>query len=95
MESDGAMELFHRSGNNRNLIDGTYGMPYGPLVYINKEECRTHITKRMGTGLRTIVKNYKGMFCWSNFFSQPHVLKFSNKLILLEFQIMVVVEVVS
>ena len=65
------------------------------LVYINKEECQAHIKKRMGTGLRTIVKNYKGMFCWSNFFSQLHVLKFSNKLILLEFQMMVVVEVIS
>ena len=109
MESDGAMALFQRSENNRNLIYGTYigdgdskayssvknSMPYGPLVYINKEECRAHITKRMGTGLRTIVKNYKGMFCWSNFFSHPRVLKFSNKLILPEFQMMVVVEVIS
>ena len=42
-----------------------YSIPYGPLVYINKEECRAHITKRMGTGLRTIVKNYKGMYCMS------------------------------
>ena len=67
----------------------------GLSFIFNKEECRTHITKRMGTGLRTIVKNYKGMFCWSNFFSQPRVLKFSNKLILLEFQMMVVVEVIS
>ena len=75
MESDGAMALFQRSENNRNLIYGTYigdgdskayrsvknNMPLGPLVYINKEECRTHITKRMGTGLRTIAKNCKGM----------------------------------
>ena len=42
-----------------------YSIPYGPLVYINKEECQAHITKRMGTGLRTIVKNYKGMYCMS------------------------------
>ena len=73
MESDGA--LFQRSENNRNLIYGTYigggdsktyscvksSMPYGPLVYINKEECRAYITKRMGTGIWTIVKNYKSM----------------------------------
>ena len=65
MESDGAMALFQRSENNRNLIYGTYigdrdskayssvknSMPYGPLIYI-KEECRAHITKTMGTGLR-------------------------------------------
>ena len=109
MESNGVMALFQRSENNRNLIYGTYigdgdskayssvknSMPYGPLVYINKEECRAHILKRMGTGLRTIVKNYKGMCCWSNFFSHPPVLKFSNKLILLEFQMLVVVEVIS
>ena len=36
---------------------------YGPLVYINKEEYRAYITKGMGTGLRTIVKNCKVMFC--------------------------------
>ena len=77
MKSDGAMALFQRSKNNRNLIYGTYigdgdskayisvknSMPYGPPVYINKEECQAHIAKRMSTGLRSIVKNYKGMFC--------------------------------
>ena len=71
MESNGASALFQRSENNRNLIYGTYicdgdskayssvknSMPYGPLIYVNKAECRAHITKRMGTGLRTIVKN--------------------------------------
>ena len=68
---------------------------YGPLVYINKEEYRAYITKGMGTGLRTIVKNCKVMFCWSNFFSLPRVFKFSNKLILLEFQMMVAVKIIS
>ena len=105
MESDGAITLFQRLENNRNLIYGTYigdgdskayssvknCMSYGLLVYINKEECWAHITKRMGTGLETIVENYKGMFCWSSFFSHLCVLKFSNKLILLEFQIMEVI----
>ena len=90
MESDGEMVLFQRSGSNRILIYGTYigdgdskayssvknSMPYGPLVYINKEECPAHITKRMGTGLPTIFKNYKSMFCWSNSLSHPRVLKF-------------------
>ena len=59
MESDGAIALFQHSENNRNLIYGTYigdgdskanssvknSMPYGSLIYINKEECRAHITK--------------------------------------------------
>ena len=79
MELDRAIALFQRSENNRNLIYGTYigdgdskacssvknNMLYGPLVYLNKEERWVHITKRMGTGLRTIVKNYKGMSCMS------------------------------
>ena len=37
----------------------------GSLFYINKEKCRTNITKKIGTGLRTIVKNYKGVICMS------------------------------
>ena len=109
MELDGTMALFQRLKNNSNLIYGTYigdadskaysfvknSVPYKPPVFINKEKCRAHITKRLDTRLRTVVKNYKGMFYWSNFFSHPSVLKFSNKLILLEFQMMVVGEVIS
>ena len=65
MESDEAIALFQRSENNKNLIYGTYicdgdskahssvknSMPYGPLICVNKVECRAHITERMGTGL--------------------------------------------
>ena len=79
MELDGAVALFQRSENNRNLIYENYigdgdskayssvknSMPYVSLVYINKDKCRAHITKRMGTRLRTIVKNYEGMSCVS------------------------------
>lgn len=38
-------------------------LPYGGDMVVNKEKCRTHITKHMGSGLRTIVKNYKGAYC--------------------------------
>ena len=37
-------------------------MPYGGSVFIEKEECVSHITKRMGSGLRETVRSYKGMF---------------------------------
>ena len=35
-------------------------MPYGPLVHVAKEEWVAHVTKRMGSGLREIVKRSKG-----------------------------------
>ena len=34
--------------------------PYSPTVFIKKEECVNHITKRMGTNLRRLIKEYKG-----------------------------------
>ena len=37
-------------------------MSYVPLVHIVKEECVSHVTKRMGTGLRETVKQCKGNF---------------------------------
>ena len=75
MESEGAVEVFARSAEARNLIYKTYvgdgdskaysavrdSMPYEPLIYIEKEKCNSHITKSMGTDLRSIVKNYKGI----------------------------------
>ena len=73
MELDGTIALFERSMQYRKLIYKTYigdgdskaysavcnSMPFGPLVYITKEECSAHIIKGMGTGLRTIIKNNK------------------------------------
>ena len=37
-------------------------MPYGPNVddIPVKKECINHITKRMGTGLRALLRDYKG-----------------------------------
>ena len=39
------------------------GLPYGRDLFINKKECRAHITKRMGTGLGKLGKNYKRAYC--------------------------------
>ena len=75
MESAGAIALFERSIETLGLRYTTYvgdgdsnsysavcnAQPYGPLTFIDKEDCISHVTKRMGTGLREIVKSYKGM----------------------------------
>ena len=59
MESEGAVEIFARSVETRNLIYKTYvgdgdskayssvrdSIPYGPLIYIVKEECKSHNQK--------------------------------------------------
>ena len=34
--------------------------PYGPAVFIYKEDCIAHVTKRMGSNLRSIITKYKG-----------------------------------
>ena len=34
--------------------------PYGPLLDILKSECVNHVTKRMGSGLRKLLQEYKG-----------------------------------
>ena len=36
-------------------------MPYVLLICIVKEECKWYITKKMETGLRSILKNDKGI----------------------------------
>ena len=76
MESEGAIALFERSKEKLGLMYTTYigdgdsksytavcaAMPYGPSVFIEKQECVSHITKRMGKGLREILKTNKGNF---------------------------------
>ena len=63
VESDWAVTLFERSYNKLGLTYKTHivrgdsksystvakAMPYGPLVHIAKEECVSHITKRIGS----------------------------------------------
>ena len=79
MEADGVLALFKRSQSKLGLTYKTYigdgdsksystvakAMPYGLLVHIAEEECVAHITKRMGSGLREIVKRSKCIiFCY-------------------------------
>ena len=76
MEAEGAKILYQRSVQLRKLRyipyigDGdskAYSavcqeQPYGAAVFIPKEECVAHVTKRMGTGLRKLVTDYKGKY---------------------------------
>ena len=49
-------------GDSKSYATISKAMSYVPLVHIVKEECVSHITKRMGTGLRETVKQCKGNF---------------------------------
>ena len=76
MEAAGAKILYQRSVQLRKLryipyigdgISKAYSavcqeQPYGAAVFIPKEECVAHVTKRMGTGLRKLVTEYKGNY---------------------------------
>ena len=37
-----------------------YDLTYGTSIFMEKQECTSHITKRLGTGLRALVKSCKG-----------------------------------
>ncbi|KAK3746870.1 hypothetical protein QZH41_008129, partial [Actinostola sp. cb2023] len=74
MEASGVVMLFQRSiekmklrytpfvgdGDSKAYTDVCKAEPYGPAVFIPKEECISHVTKRMGTALRNLVKDWKG-----------------------------------
>ena len=83
MESDGVIHLYQESlasyGIRYNPFigdgDSSYSAvdklrPYGPLYNIEKSECVNHVTKRMDTNLRTLLRENKG-----NYFL-CHLLKF-------------------
>lgn len=73
MEAAGAKILYQRSVKLRKLRYIPFigdsdskaytavkqEQPYGPAAFIPKQECVSHVTKRMGTGLRALVKDYK------------------------------------
>ena len=75
MESTGVLKLYSRSVEKNRLCyipfigDGDSSayssicvqQPYGPTVYIPKEDCISHVTKRMGTNLRALIRDYKGI----------------------------------
>lgn len=77
MESSGVSQLYKRSIEKRKLRyipfigDGdssSYSRiciekPYGEVVFIPKVDCIAHVTKRMGTNLRSLVRDYKGNYC--------------------------------
>lgn len=55
-------------GDNKVYSVVVNSLPYGGggggrVQTCNKEECHAHITKNIGTGLRTLVKNYRGIYC--------------------------------
>jgi len=74
MEAAGAKIIYKRSVRCRGLCyipfigDGdskAYSavckdQPYGPAEFILKEECVSHVTKWMGTGLSSLLRDYKG-----------------------------------
>ena len=73
MESDGEVALFNRSVEKLGLIYKQYigdgdsksystvcaSYPCRPTEFIEKKECISHVTKRMGTQLRQIVRRQK------------------------------------
>ena len=74
MESSGVTQLYKRSIEKHKIRyipfigDGDSSLysqicvevPYGPSVFIPKVDCITHVTKRMGSNLRSLVCDYKG-----------------------------------
>ena len=75
MEAEGACRLYERSlrrhgmryipyvghgDHSKSYASVTKSKPYGPGVFIPKEDCIGHVTKRMGTALRKVLTDYKG-----------------------------------
>ena len=74
MEVEGAVRIYQWSEEKHKLRCIPYvgdgdsesytivknAAPYGPAVYIDKEECIAHVTKRMGSNLRALVNKYSG-----------------------------------
>ena len=75
MESEGVRRIFGRSiqkhnlrytpfvgdGDSKSYSEVVQLSPYGPAFYIPKEDCISHVTKRMGTALRKLQKELKGI----------------------------------
>ena len=83
MESNGIVELYGRSaksnlvrynphigdGNSRAFEKVKKAQPYGPEFQHNKDEDVGHITKRMGSNLKTLVKKSVGNYSSVHFTS--------------------------
>lgn len=82
MEASGVLKLYSRSEKKHNIRynpfigDGdssSYSkvcveQPYGPTVYVPKVDCISHVTKRMGSNLRSLVRDYKGNYIQCSIF---------------------------
>ena len=75
MEAEGGRCLYGRSlgehklryiplvgdGDSKSYAEVKKLAPNGEAVFIPKEDCIGHVTKRMGTALRKLQTTYKGM----------------------------------
>ena len=76
MESEAVLDIYQRSvvnygiryipfigdGDSSSYSAVDKNRPYGPSVFVDKQECVNHATKRMGTNLRSLVREYKGKY---------------------------------
>ena len=76
MESAGVIQLYERSIDKHNIhynpfigdsdssSYSTVGKfrPYGTMENAEKSKCVNHFTKRMGTNLRALIREYKGVY---------------------------------
>ena len=76
MEAAGVSKLYSRSierhkiryipfigdGDSSSYSRICIEQPYGPTVYIPKVDCIAHVTKRMGSNLRSLIRDYKGEY---------------------------------
>ena len=73
MEAEGVLDIYKRSVENWNIqcnlfIDDDHSsyfavdkeQPYGAMVFIQKQECVSYATKRMGTDLPNLLLKNKG-----------------------------------
>jgi len=74
MEAEDATRIYQRPEERRKLGYIPYlgdgdstsytkvrnATPYGPAVFIDKEECIAHVARKMGSNLRALVKKYSG-----------------------------------
>lgn len=56
--------------------------PYGPALYIPKEDCIVHVTKRMGTTLRKLTTAHKGEQIFDSLWTDSGNSKWDNVIIL-------------
>ena len=52
---------FVRDGDSKSYATVTRELPYGQTVFILKEDCVSHVTKRMGTNLQNLTKEMKDL----------------------------------